>query len=513
MDGIVAKQSLKVILPEATLRNLIPPFEDAFNLKGKVGVFTKDEEWHYGANVPGQSPALRETLEVDRKSIGLVVLFVENSDNATFTKALHYLAVTLSQVATETWRRHMMSDEVLERYDELNLIYEIGNRFVEGKAQNEIIKGVLDDTNRIIRADAGVIYIWNQAESTIHPVDYFGNKSSTDFWGGRMRELALSTLYAYEEAQLFDADKVVCAPLRYNDEMLGALVLFYERENMSFKASDVNLLTTLTHNTALFIYAARLLEQLAHEKRQLEETLTELQATKDKLSQAERLSIIGQTVSTLVHDMRKPLNNVMGYASLLQETDLTQEERYEFAAQIIKYVTLFSSMMQEILDYVAGNEKVQKTVVGVEEYMSDVRDILMPPGLELPVKITVNSEAAQGYRMNIDRQRFSRVFQNLVNNAIDAIEATSGTQIDIDVHPVEEMLQFMITDDGPGVPPEIAETLFQPFVTYGKSHGTGLGLAIVDRMVSIHGGKIRYEQAPGGGARFVFTVPQFKNGT
>lgn len=508
----MTKPSLKVILPVSVLRDTILPFEEMFGLKDAVAILNPDGTFYYGLNVAARQPDFQEKLEVDHESVGFVALFVDSSE-AILPKAVHYLALTLSRLATEVWRRQMMSDEVLERYDELNLIYEIGNRFVQGKAQNEIIKGVLDDTNRIIQADAGVIYIWNAAQSTIIPVDYFGTKSNPDFWGGRMRELALSTLYAYEEAQLFDADKVICAPLRYNDEMLGALVLFYEHENLSFKASDVNLLTTLTHNTALFIYAARLLEQLAHEKSQLESTLKELQATKDKLSQAERLGIIGQTVSTLVHDMRKPLNNVMGYASLLQETDLTQQERSDFAEQIVKYVMLFSSMMEEILEYVAGNEKVQKTTVGVEEYMADVRDTLMPPGLELPVKIIVNSAPAHGYIMNIDRQRFSRVFQNLVNNAIDAIEGKGGSQIAIDVTPKENMLEFVITDDGPGVPAEIADSLFQPFVTLGKSHGTGLGLAIVDRMVSIHGGKIRYEPVPTGGARFVFSVPQYQNQT
>ncbi len=506
----MTKPSLKVILPEPTLRDTIPAFEEIFGQKAAIAILNADRSLYYGSKPADQPAPLEEKLDVDHETVGFVALIAETPDD-TLAKALHYLAVTLSHLATEIWRRQMMSDEVLERYDELNLIYEVGNRFVQGKAQNEIIKSVLDDTNKIIGADAGAIYIWNADQSTITPVDYFGTKSNPDFWSGRMRELALSTLYAYDEAQLFDADKVICAPLRYNDEMLGALVLFYEHENLSFKASDVNLLTTLTHNTALFIYAARLLEQLAHEKSQLEETLKELQATKDKLSQAERLSIIGQTVSTLVHDMRKPLNNVMGYASLLQETDLTQEERSEFAEQIVKYVMLFSSMMEEILEYVAGTEKVQKTTVAVEEYMADVRDTLMPPGLELPVKIIVNSAAANGYHMNIDRQRFSRVFQNLVNNAIDAIEGKSGTQIEIDVTPKENMLEFIITDDGPGVPAEIVETLFQPFVTLGKSHGTGLGLAIVDRMVSIHGGKIHYEPAPGGGARFVFTVPQYRN--
>jgi signal transduction histidine kinase len=140
--------------------------------------------------------------------------------------------------------------------------------------------------------------------------------------------------------------------------------------------------------------------------------------------------------------------------------------------------------------------------------MEFVRNLLNPPGLERPVKVIINTEAARGHRIDIDSQRFSRVFQNLVNNAIDAIESRGGSKVEIVVEPVGKDIRFTITDDGPGLPPQVLERLFEPFTTFGKRHGTGLGLPIVRRMVSIHGGDIRYEPASGGGACFVFTIPQ-----
>jgi signal transduction histidine kinase len=252
---------------------------------------------------------------------------------------------------------------------------------------------------------------------------------------------------------------------------------------------------------------ARLVAKLAHEKAELEKTLTELQATKDKLSQNERLSIVGQTVGSLIHDMRKPLSNVMGYAGLLQETDLTHEERFEFAGQIIKYIEVFSAMAQEVLDYTSGDAGVNKSITTVDKFMKYVADLLNPPGLARDTKIIINYDAARDCLVNVDAQRFVRVFQNLVNNAVDAIETQGGSQVELRVEPVGNMIRFIVEDDGPGVPQKIIDSLFQPFVTMGKSNGTGLGLAIVDRMVMAHGGKIRYETAPTGGARFVFAIP------
>lgn len=510
MYAPVSKQHTNINLSLPTLENLVGEFERVFGLKDAVVVIDMDGRILYGADNASREPDSSQTVEVYGQSVVTLNLYMDAGDPVA-ERALGFLAASLAQVATETRRRDQMADEVLARYDELNLIYELGMKFAQGGSQDEIVEFLLTETNRIVRADAGVIYMWDSEKASITPSSYFGHKSSPDYWGGRLRELALSTLYAYDQAQLFEADKVICAPLRFNDEMLGALLLVYEQDTKRFRANDVNLVTTLTQNTALFVYVARLVEKLAHEKRQLEVALTELQTTKDKLSQNERLSIVGQTVGSLVHDMRKPLSNVMGYAGLLQEADLSTEERYEFAGQIIKYIQVFSDMAQEVLDYTSGDAGVNMSPIKVEKFMAYVSDLLNPPGLERDAKIIIDYEAAQGYSIQADAQRFVRVFQNLVNNAVDAIESKGGSQVEVKVEPSGNLIRFMVTDDGPGVPEKIIRTLFEPFVTLEKSNGTGLGLAIVDRMVQVHGGKISYEKAPGGGARFLFSVPQFGN--
>ncbi len=507
MQSTAIKAVMNLNLSPNVLRNLVDKFEAIFGLDNIIAVFDANDALVYGPQIDDRLPECREIFYINNQPAGSIALYVEQAD-PTLQRALAFFAVSLSNIAQESQRRDEMADEVLSRYDELNLIYELGTKFAQGVGQEEIVQFVLMETNRIVQADAGVIYLWDSEKSSIVPISHFGNKSTSDFWGGRLRELALSTLYAYDHAQLFESDKVICAPLRFNDELLGSLVLLYETDDKRFQASDINLLTTLTQNTALFIYVARLVAKLAHEKEELEKTLNELQATKDKLSQNERLSIVGQTVGSLIHDMRKPLSNVMGYAGLLQEPDLSHEERHEFAGQIIKYIQVFSAMAQEVLDYTSGDAGVNKSLTTVEKFMTYVADLLNPPGLARDTKIIISYDKARETLINVDAQRFVRVFQNLVNNSVDAIETQGGSQVEVRVEPVGNMIRFVVEDDGPGVPEKISATLFQPFVTMGKSNGTGLGLAIVDRMVIAHGGKIRYETSPMGGARFVFAIPQ-----
>lgn len=494
----MGKINLSTILPIPVLDDIIPAFE---NLAGKtitIVVADASGHVHYGTSGLEQSNCVFAPIVLNNQDIGRVGVYGHHSTVPSVTAA-EFLARTLSQLALETWRRQQLADEVLERYDELNLIYDLGTSFVQGVSQEQLFKTVLDETNRIIRADAGVIYSWDAAQSNITPVSFFGQQFEVGAWNSRVHELALNTLNAYEEAQLFDSEKVLCAPLRYNDKLLGALVLVYEADDKTFKANDMNLLTALAHNTALFIYAVRLVD--------------ELKQTRDQLSRAERLSIIGQTVGSLVHDMRKPLSNAMGYAGLLQEESISFPERYQFAGQIIKYVRVFSDMAQEILDYISGDEKLRKAPVRVDDIMDQVSDLLMPPGLEQPVKIVMNYEQARGSFINVDRQRFVRVFQNLVNNSIDAIEISGGSKVEISAEADDHYVRFSVTDDGPGVPPQNVSKIFEPGFSEGKPRGTGLGLAIVNRMVRVHGGEIRYESAPGQGARFVFRVPLNSNGS
>ncbi len=495
------------LLPNETLDDVVRPLEDMLGLAGSFSIRDQNGIVQYGdVSIPhGEVTA---PIMVNDEVLGTVEAF---QDDDRSIAAIHYLAQMLSVVATETSRRRKMAEELLERYDELNLIYDLASLISSHDlSQDEIMRAVLEETNRILRAEAGIIYLYSEEESELRSISYFGHRSDEQFWQRRCHELALNTLYAYTSTQLFENGRVICAPLRYDEERLGALVLMYEAPGRTFNANDVNLLTTLSHNTALFIQAARLYESLAQRHKELEGTLAELKATREDLSRAERLSLIGQTVGGLVHDMRNPLNIVMGYAGLLQEGGLSEEDVTRFAGQIITFVNTFSSMAQEILDYAREDENVELERVDLVEYMDSVQTLLLPPGLKRSAKIVVDCSLVEGYAVNVDRQRFARVFQNLVNNALDAIEDEGGSQVTIKARPADgDLIEFRISDDGPGVPESIIGKLFEPLTTT-KSRGTGLGLAIVRRMVLIHHGSIHYEDTPEGGACFVVTIPQAK---
>ncbi len=111
-------------------------------------------------------------------------------------------------------------------------------------------------------------------------------------------------------------------------------------------------------------------------------------------------------------------------------------------------------------------------------------------------------------RVRFDPRRLSRVFFNLVGNATDAM--LDGGKIFLRFRFNENEIVTEIEDTGPGIAPEIAGQLFQPFATHGKAHGTGLGLSICKKIVEDHGGTISVRSEAGRGAIFCFTLPLAK---
>jgi signal transduction histidine kinase len=105
----------------------------------------------------------------------------------------------------------------------------------------------------------------------------------------------------------------------------------------------------------------------------------------------------------------------------------------------------------------------------------------------------------------LDVRRLIRVFHNLVHNATDFM--LNGGKIFLRFQSNETEILTEIEDTGPGIASEIADKLFQPFTTHGKSHGTGLGLSICKKIIEDHGGRIWARNESGHGAIFCFALP------
>jgi signal transduction histidine kinase len=224
--------------------------------------------------------------------------------------------------------------------------------------------------------------------------------------------------------------------------------------------------------------------------------------------QAERLAVLGNFARSIIHDLKTPLTIIGLSAEAACLPGATPEKRAQAQERIHKQVWRINDMVGDIIEFTRSRQP--DATLTPASYADFIREILPDLQAEAETKsaqIELQNEPPP-VRVPLDSRRLRRVFFNLVHNAADAM--LDGGKIFLRFHAGEKEINTEIEDTGPGIAPEIADKLFQPFIAHGKAQGTGLGLSICKKIVEDHGGRIWARTEPGRGAIFSFTLPLAK---
>jgi len=218
----------------------------------------------------------------------------------------------------------------------------------------------------------------------------------------------------------------------------------------------------------------------------------------------ERLAVIGRMASGVIHDLRTPMAVIRASLPVLLRQDVSDDEKKELAQVVDGAVERMAGMTQDVLEYARGESAGPKLeTMDVREFVESLEKALRRDFELSGMKLA--AEVRGTMRFRIDREKLARAFYNIAGNARDAMGET-GT-FSISAQSLDHRVRFVLSDTGPGIPEEIVDTVFEPFVTSGKQHGAGLGLAIAREIVRAHDGEIQVESRPGEGARFVIDLP------
>ena len=225
-----------------------------------------------------------------------------------------------------------------------------------------------------------------------------------------------------------------------------------------------------------------------------------------QIVQSERLAAMGAMIGGVAHELNNPLTSILGVSELLQDSQTTDaaqkqiailQQQARRAAEIVKNLTYFSRPQSPGQTRVNLAEVVERTL-NLHAYSlrknSITVDFLREPGLPY----------VQG-----DPHQLMQVFLNVILNAEQAIrEARDRGTLRIRLGTSGGSVWASFLDDGPGIPPDILASVFDPFYTTKRpGRGTGLGLSICKSVMKEHNGTIEAANAPGGGAVFTVTLP------
>jgi two-component system, LuxR family, sensor kinase FixL len=359
------------------------------------------------------------------------------------------------------------------------------------RAQEFLARIVEDSEDAILSKSLdGTILTWNPAAQQL--------------FGYTAEEVVGQPVTILFQADRLDEEKKILARIR-----AGERIRHYEtvRLKKSGEEIDVSLsISPIRDRTGAIVGASKILRDITAQKRSLAR-VEQLQA---ELLHLSRLSAMGQMAATLAHELNQPLSAISNYLTgarklLSGPGDLTRLD--EAVAKAWEQAVRAGEITQRLREFVLKGE-ISKEWHDLNQVLDESLKLALvgakPLGVRVETRLDPNIPP-----VFIDRIQISQVVFNIVRNALDAMQDTPERRLSVTTrsHRESANVELEIADTGNGISSEVAQRLFQPFVTT-KASGMGIGLSICRKIVEIHGGTIAATANERGGTAFHVMLPE-----
>ncbi len=439
------------------------------------------------------------TNQDSRKTIG--VIQVLNKRDGVFTEEDEALLETLASQVAISIANARLYHRLEKKYREMDLLYDFEQLLSTVQDFPVMLNDLMKQTISHLKASWVLGYFPHEGQYIFIGVDhqgalYYEKAASVSLgWMQFIQAPSLEALktgwqdyreyFRIQEDLEIEGGATLFSRIKIDDENEGLLV-----------AIDVNL-----GRMQGFSDEKMMLELVA----QKISRARELHHLRESLLKRERLSAIGQLMSTVVHDIRGPVNTIYGFVDLMEDNTTNDDERADYAGIIRDEIKATMNMITEVLDFAKGKTSILPRKTGVKNVVNRFRPRLeqMCQKSETNLNIKIDSNQV----IYADEDKLTRVFYNISKNAMEAMG--KGGDFEFSVSEQNKTVIFRFSDNGPGIPREIQDRLFDSFVTSGKESGTGLGLAIVKKIIEEHHGEIEIDSLEGQGATFQIKLPVY----
>ena len=241
------------------------------------------------------------------------------------------------------------------------------------------------------------------------------------------------------------------------------------------------------------------------ERQEAERRIEDLQT---ELLHASRLSVMGQMASTMAHELNQPLTAVTNYLEagrhLISLGRAEPERIADLMEKAVAQAQRAGEVIRQLRQFVSKGE-TERSSQSLNQLVEEALALGLVGARQSGVRVSLELDHALP-SVVVDPVQIQQVVLNLVRNAVEAMEEVERRELMIATRITGELIEASVADTGPGIAPELADRLFQPFVTTKKT-GMGLGLSICREIVEAHHGHLTVAPRPGGGTVFSLTLP------
>lgn len=468
---------------------------------------------YYLPDMPGEE--ILKLIKAEYPSIAVVVLtYIGSADMAvkmTHLGADDYVSkkyglLGIGMVIEKVLERKRMENEFLFLHEEkrtnlkLSRILEVGKIMSTQQNFQDLLATIIKETSEILEADRTSLFIYDERtnelwlkvteKKEINEIRFSIDKGIAGHVAKTRKVLNIKDAYAHElfnpefdSLTGFKTKNLLCAPMENLQKKLIGVIQVLNKNSDSFSKEDEEILVMFASLAAVLI----------------ENSILEEEKIKN-----ERMAMVGNMASTIIHDIKNPMTSIRGFAEMIA---LKSPKNKEFANIIIRSVDRLLIMTHELLDFAQGIEKeIIFEEVSCRDYFNSIISFIGKDLEENNIKLVPEIHFHGLWEIN--PEKIERAIYNIVGNAKDAMEQGGTFTITVSESEDKKDVLLVLQDTGKGIPPEITKTIFDPFVTYGKKNGTGLGMSITKKIITAHGGTIHVESEPGKGTLFRIVLPK-----
>jgi signal transduction histidine kinase len=240
---------------------------------------------------------------------------------------------------------------------------------------------------------------------------------------------------------------------------------------------------------------------------ELKGTLSRLQEAQEELIVAERMATVGRLSLKVAHEVRNPISAIELNAEILQDIVRARpgqdvDEADALVSAIRDQVRALDALTEEYLTF-ARFPRPHFEEESINTLVEELGEFIRPVATRQGLRLRVTTDASVSV-MEIDRGLLRQAILNLLKNGLEAL--SRGDELTLASRRDGDAVEISVSDSGPGISVDVGKRLFEPFFTT-KPQGSGLGLSITRQITEEHGGEMRWENRPGGGACFTLRLP------
>lgn len=336
---------------------------------------------------------------------------------------------------------------------------------------------------------------------------------------------------------------LIVQPMMYGDESKGVIMIAERDTARAWLPAELELIKTVAGQVAVAIEHGELVEQLSrknqdllHKNLNLDAKNLELRAMQSQLIHQEKMASLGRLVAGIAHELNNPINFVHGNLPYLKEyvddlkrliaslDELPDVHRREVSdlKNKLRYDFLVTDLDHIIADLNEGAERIRYIIRNLKSFSrldeAELKEASLKEGIESTLKILSQYYGRDKIPVEVDFAelppilcypgQLNQVWMNILSNAAEAIQSDPAPKVTIRTEQEGNNVLVTISDNGPGIDPEVQSKIFEPFfTTKAVGQGTGLGLSICHSIMERHGGQIWCESQMGVGTSFMVRIP------